>query len=101
MYIAMNRFSIAPGREEEFIEVWRERESKLDSVPGFQRFRLLLGERGETKTLVVSHSEWASRQAFTDWTNSEAFAEAHRKARSPEGVVLSHPEFEGYEVVVS
>ena len=101
MYIAMNRFRIAPGREEEFVAVWRERESRLDSVAGFQRFRLLLGERGETETIVISHSEWASRQAFSDWTNSEAFTEAHRRARSPEGVVLSHPEFEGYEVVVS
>jgi heme-degrading monooxygenase HmoA len=101
MYIAMNRFRIAAGREEEFVQVWRERDSYLDEVPGFRRFRLLLGERGETETIVISHSEWDSRDAFRAWTDSEAFRKAHRRGRSPEGLVLSHPDFEGYEVVVS
>ena len=32
MFIAMNRFRIAPGREAEFIEVWRQRDSRL-AVP--------------------------------------------------------------------
>ena len=98
MYIAMNRFRIAAGREDEFVQVWRERDSYLDQVAGFKSFRLLRGESGESETLFVSHSEWASRQAFSDWTNSEAFTNAHRKGRTPEGLVLAHPEFEGYEV---
>jgi len=41
MYIAMNRFRIAPGREEEFVDVWRQRESHLDEVAGFKEFHLL------------------------------------------------------------
>ena len=34
MYIAMNRFRIAPGREEDFLEGWRNRDSHLEEVPG-------------------------------------------------------------------
>ena len=98
MYIAMNRFRIAEGREDEFEQVWRERESHLDEVAGFQRFRLLRGEPREGETIFVSSSEWASREAFEAWTKSEAFVKAHRGARTPEGVVLAHPEFEGYAV---
>jgi heme-degrading monooxygenase HmoA len=94
----MNRFRIAAGREEEFVAVWRERDSYLDEVPGFLSFRLLQGERGETETIFISHSEWASRKAFSDWTESEAFRAAHRRGRTPEGLVLAHPQFEGYEV---
>ena len=101
MYIAMNRFRIAAGREDDFVQVWRERDSYLDDVSGFLRFRLLQGERGETETLIVSHSEWESRDHFRAWTESEAFTKAHRRGRTPEGLVLSHPDFEGYEVVVS
>jgi len=100
MYIAMNRFRIAAGREEEFEKVWRERDSHLDDVAGFRRFRLLRGERGETETRFVSHSEWESRAAFVAWTESEAFVKAHRQGRTPEGLVLAHPDFEGYEVVL-
>ena len=43
MYVAMNRFRIAPGKEQEFIEIWRSRDSYLDEVPGFQSFNLLQG----------------------------------------------------------
>ena len=100
MYVAMNRFRTAPGREDEFVSVWRERDSYLDEVAGFLGFRLLLGETGETETIVVSHSEWASRDAFTTWTDSEEFTKAHRRGKTPEGLVLAHPEFEGYEVVL-
>ena len=98
MYIAMNRFRIAPGREDEFVEVWKNRETFLDRMDGFLRFRLLRGERGEHETIFVSHSEWASREAFVAWTESEEFTKAHRRGRTPEGLVLSHPQFEGYEV---
>ena len=41
MYIAMNRFRIAPGREADFINVWKNRNSQLESVPGFVEFHLL------------------------------------------------------------
>ena len=99
MYIAMNRFRIAPGREQEFEQVWRERDSYLDQVEGFRGFRLLRGETGEAATIFISHSEWESREAFSAWTDSEAFTKAHRRGRTPEGLVLAHPEFEGYGVV--
>ena len=98
MYIAMNRFRIAPGRELEFVEVWRNRETYLDAVPGFIKFRLLQGARGEEETIFISHSTWDSRDAFVAWTESEEFVKAHRRGKSPEGLVLSHPQFEGYEV---
>jgi len=98
VYIAMNRFTVAPGREDEFVEVWRRRDSYLDQVPGFKAFRLLRGEPREDHTLFISHSQWDSRAAFAAWTESEAFTKAHRQGRMPEGVVLKHPDFEGYEV---
>jgi len=100
MYIAMNRFRVAPGREEDFRTVWRERKSYLDRVPGFRRFRLLEGRPGEAATVFISHSEWDSRGAFAAWTESEEFTRAHREGRTPEGTLLGHPEFEGYEVVL-
>ena len=57
MYFAMNRFMIAPGFEEAFETMWRERESYLDQVPGFQTFHLLKGESQEDHTPYVSHSQ--------------------------------------------
>ena len=99
-YIAMNRFQIAVGRESDFEDLWRKRDSQLERVPGFREFHLLRGSTGEEGTLFASHSVWESREAFEAWTNSEAFRDAHRQARAPEGTYLGHPIFEGFEVVL-
>ena len=45
MYIAMNRFKIVPGKEDEFEKVWRERDTHLSEVPGFKEFHLVKGEK--------------------------------------------------------
>ena len=100
MYIAMNRFRIALGREDVFEEMWRNRDSHLDGVPGFEAFHLLRGESDDEGTTFVSHSRWASRADFRAWTESEAFRKAHAQARAPEGTYLGHPRFEGFEVVL-
>ena len=100
MYVAMNRFQITSGREDEFEKTWRERDSHLDAVPGFEQFRLLRGPTAEGVTLYVSHSVWESQSAFEAWTRSESFRKSHANARSAEGVVLAHPQFEGFEQVL-
>ena len=100
MFIAMNRFRIALGREEVFEELWRSRESQLDKVPGYKEFHLLKGPSDEDAALYASHTIWESRSDFDAWTDSENFRKAHANARAPEGTYLGHPNFEGFEVVL-
>ncbi|MCG8695642.1 MAG: antibiotic biosynthesis monooxygenase [Minwuiales bacterium] len=99
MFIAMNRFQVAPGRGEDFERIWKERDSHLDEVPGFVEFHLLKGPEEEDHTLYSSHTIWQSRAHFEDWTKSEAFRKAHRDAGNNKGLYLGHPKFEGFEVV--
>lgn len=103
MYIAMNRFSILKGHEESFETVWRERDSKLGDVPGFQSFHLLKGALNEDMgiTLYATHTIWKSQEDFVNWTKSEHFREAHRNAGNNKGMYASHPQFEGFEAVLS
>ena len=100
MFIAMNRFQIAPGREDVFEELWRSSDSHLDGVPGFREFQLLRGPSDEEGTLFASHTVWESREAFEAWTKSESFVKAHANARAPKGTYLGHPKFEGFEVIL-
>lgn len=100
MFVAMNRFRIAAGREEEFIEMWRNRESHLDTVPGFREFHLLRGPGDDEATLFASHVIWDSKETFEGWTRSEEFRKAHAQARSPKGLMLGHPGFEGFDAVL-
>ena len=100
MYIAMNRFKIAPGNEEAFEKIWAERDSHLREVPGFKNFKLLRGPEGEEHTLFASHTIWESHDACVDWTKSEAFRAAHANAGDNRSMYLGHPQFEGFEVVI-
>lgn len=100
MYIAMNRFKIALGKEQEFIEIWKNRETHLDEVAGFQQFNLLQGTTTDEHTLFASHSVWESQQHFKDWTTSDAFRKAHAHAGTSKGVYLGHPQFEGFNTVL-
>jgi len=100
MFIAMNRFKIARGSEEEFISVWKNRETHLDAVPGFKEFYLLKGPSTDEYTLFASHSTWDSRDAFEAWTKSEAFRKAHANAGGKKDMYLGPPQFEGFEAVV-
>ena len=100
MFIAMNRFKIVLGKEKEFEEVWKNRDTHLNDVPGFKEFHLVKGETSDEHTLYASHSIWNSKNDFINWTKSEAFRLAHKNSGQHKGLYLDHPNFEGFEVVL-
>ncbi|MCX8016679.1 MAG: antibiotic biosynthesis monooxygenase [Rhodocyclaceae bacterium] len=101
MFLAMNRFRIARGREEAFLEHWKKRQSYLGEAPGFIRFHLLKGESCDEYTLFASHVEWESAAAFEAWTKSEAFRKAHQQAaQTPRDFYVGPPQLEVFETVL-
>ena len=61
MFIAMNRFKIVLGKEKEFEDVWKNRDTHLKDVPGFKEFHLVKGDTNDEHTLYASHSIWNSK----------------------------------------
>ena len=100
MFIAMNRFKIVLGKEKEFEDVWKNRDTHLDGVQGLKEFHLVKGETNDEHTLYASHSIWNSKNDFINWTKSEAFRLAHKNSGQHKGLYLGHPNFEGFEVVL-
>ncbi len=96
----MNRFRIVLGKEKEFENVWKNRDTHLKDVPGFKEFNLVKGDTNEEHTLYASHSIWNSKDDFINWTKSEAFRLAHKNSGQHKGLYLGHPNFEGFEVVI-
>ena len=99
-YIAMNRFKIFLGREDDFEEIWKTRETHLEGVKGFRQFNLIKSSSNDKYTLYASHSVWESKNDFENWKKSEAFRRAHSGGGQHQGIYLGHPEFEGFEVVL-
>jgi heme-degrading monooxygenase HmoA len=100
MYIAMNHFRVAPERCEEFERRWRDRESFLKDVPGFESFHLLKGPEEDAARLYASHTVWRDEGAFLAWTESEAFQKAHRQGGTTAGTLLGPPRFVGWHAVL-
>ncbi|MGD1868869.1 MAG: antibiotic biosynthesis monooxygenase family protein [Neomegalonema sp.] len=100
MFIAMNRIKVVLGSEEAFENVWKNRESRLTEVPGFQDFKLLKGPEADDHRLYASHTIWRTRDDFEAWTKSEHFRMAHRDAGDNKAKYLGHPQFEGFEIVL-
>ena len=96
MFIAMNNFKVAKGREDDFEAQWRTRESYLRDVPGFVEFALL---KSDSEGEYSSHTVWESREAFMAWTQSPAFVNAHRQG-SVGGILEGHPQLKLYESVI-
>ncbi len=100
MFIAMNRFKVKLGSQQEFEQIWKNRQTFLEDVPGFKQFHLLKGPETEEYCLYASHSVWGSRQAFEDWTQSEAFKKAHRQAGGNKDIYLGPPQLELFDTIL-
>jgi heme-degrading monooxygenase HmoA len=101
MYVAMNRFRVTRGSEQEFEQVWASRERRLSDMAGFVSFHLLRGPIRDDHTLYASQSVWESHDLFLAWTRSEQFRASHRNAGNTKPLYLGPPDFEGFEAVLS
>ncbi len=101
MFIAMNRFKVRIGAETDFETVWKNRNSSLAQLPGFESFHLLRGATNEDEgfTLYASHTVWRSQDDFVFWTKSEQFRDAHRNAGNNKPLYLGPPQFEGFNAI--
>jgi Uncharacterized enzyme involved in biosynthesis of extracellular polysaccharides len=100
-YIAMNRFRIALGREAEFEDIWRNRESRLKELPGFVEFRMLKGPVGDDHALYSSFTLWQSKADFESWTTSEQFRDSHKNTGNRDrSIFAGPPQFEGFETIL-
>ncbi|MBA2732049.1 MAG: antibiotic biosynthesis monooxygenase [Acidobacteria bacterium] len=93
MIVVMNRIQVAEGREADFEKTFTERDRAVDQMAGFVDLQVLRPAEGRTYVVLT---RWKSREAFEQWTQSEAFISAHRK-QSP-GLAENRPVLEIYEV---
>ena len=109
MFVSINHISVTEGRETDFEELWRTRDRSVEKLPGFvsldilQPGRTLTMKPGEppvkSDNVYMVLTRWESQDAFNAWVGSDAFKKAHGQKRSPEGLMLEHPRFHGWEAV--
>lgn len=100
MFIAMNRFTVKRTHEEAFVTMWKNRDSFLDDVVGFESFSLLKGPGDENNVVYATHTMWATEDDFRNWTKSEAFKKAHQGMRPDPEMFAAPAKLEMFDAVL-
>jgi heme-degrading monooxygenase HmoA len=85
-FLAMNRFTVAPGSETAFEQRFAQRESKLEDYDGFKGFVLLRRDGADPDGFNYSTwSVWRDRAAFDAWSSAQKKPAGPPKAASGGG----------------
>lgn len=99
MMVVMNRIPVKPEHWDAFEKRFLDRAGLVDSSPGFIRNWVLRPAKGTSDYHVVM-TLWENREAFEAWTRSDAFIQAHKRARETPREIYNGPNvFEMFEVV--
>lgn len=78
VFVSMNRFTVAEGKEQAFEQMWAKRESKLQELPGFRFFQIMRRDQTPDDDVnYISMACWDNRAAFDNWRDGDAFKKAH------------------------
>ncbi|MFB6073738.1 MAG: antibiotic biosynthesis monooxygenase [Haloarculaceae archaeon] len=98
MFVVANRFAVAEGQGEAFVERFADSMGDVADQPGFVRFDLLAP--ADDRDTYVAQTYWESEADFERWTDSASFHEAHADS-PPREMFTDHPTLETYETAVS
>ena len=98
MFIAMNRFKVRKDEEAAFEDRWRERDTHLHTVAGFVEFHLLKAGARRLRALRLAYAMAIARR-FRGVDAVRSVSRPHRNAGTGRPLTISHPEFEGFEVI--
>lgn len=74
-FVVMNNIPVAEEGRPVFEDRFRKRKQSVETMPGFQAFRLLRPIKGDTYVVLT---QWASNNDFEKWKKSDVFSEAHK-----------------------
>jgi heme-degrading monooxygenase HmoA len=94
-FVAINVLTVPTERRDVLEQRFASRAGEVDRTPGFQAFELLRPLDGDDRYLV--YTRWDSREAFTAWTESQAFGRGHAQQRA-DGPAASGAELWTFEV---
>lgn len=84
MFLALSRFTVANGMEEEVHSAFRARPHEVDQVPGFCRMEVFRPQENSAEFWLMTW--WFDEASFDTWHRSHAYRDSHRGM--PKGLKL-------------
>jgi heme oxygenase (mycobilin-producing) len=94
-FVAINTLTVPSEMRETLEQRFAARAGEVDRMDGFEAFELLRPVEGQDRYLV--YTRWASREAFTAWTESQAFQHGHAQHHT-EGPAATGSELWTFEI---
>lgn len=79
-FVVMNNIPVTEEGRPSFEHMFKNRAGKIEGQPGFRAIRILRPVGFET---YIIFTLWNNEEAFNAWQNSQSFADAHSKKKSP------------------
>lgn len=76
MFVAVSRFVVANGMEEDVAAAFVDRPRLVDDVLGFERLTVMRPEGRPEEFWLIT--EWSDRESFEDWHRGHGYASSHR-----------------------
>lgn len=84
MIVALSRFTIANGMEEEVRSAFRQRPHRVDSASGFLGMEVM--SPADRPAEVWLFTRWRDEQCFNDWHQGHTYQDSHQGI--PKGLKL-------------
>lgn len=78
VYVVNNKFKIKPHKCAKFENIWANRKSYVNQMPGFVSFTFLKNAQEEGE--YISQTVWKTEEDFQYWRKSPQFLFTHVKA---------------------
>lgn len=78
-FVVKNTFKVRPSHRVDFEGMWNKRKTHLHEFPGFVSFSMLKSSTSNGE--YVSQTVWRTQESFSEWLNSDQFAESHDPKR--------------------
>ncbi|SFA81692.1 Heme-degrading monooxygenase HmoA [Lentibacillus halodurans] len=97
-FVVMNNIPVADEGKATFEDKFKQRQQNVESMPGFQAFRLLRPKKGNTYIVMT---QWASKADFENWKKSDQFKQAHQGGGDvkPPAYFLDRPFVTSYHMI--
>lgn len=99
MFVMMNHYYVAGGREQEFLTSLETYASFLKKALGFKGFRLFRKLSAKDEDVFVVHMSWDAAKNSKDWLNSEIHTKNDPQNNAPAGLFLKKSFLEGFSLV--
>ncbi len=94
----MNNIPVADEGKATFEDKFKQRQQSVENMKGFQAFRLLRPNKGNTYVVMT---QWASEDDYENWKNSDQFKQAHKDGADtkPPAYFLDQPFVTNYHMI--